>query len=128
MALMITAFHVIAQENGDKYLFDPSEYEVIERALCCSSEGFLDYPVVPQAEVMRAFIKAQNNRRIDSFFRGVKLPEMFWAVFESEEFERIAQWRVFEIRYLLDRLCEWLDDNGIPHYIDHTDEMLKEVL
>ena len=128
MALMITAFHVLAQENGKKYLFDPQECEVVERVMCCKAEGFLDYPVVPEAEVMAAFIKAQNNTRIDSFFRDTDVKKMFWAVFESGEFERVAEYRLFELKYLTDRLCEWLDENGIPHYIDHTDERLKEVL
>ena len=128
MALMITAFHLLAQEKGDRYLFDPDECEIIERSMCCSCEGLLDYPHIPEAEVMAAFIKAQNNRRIDSLFRGVKLPEMFWAVFESGEFGRAAEYRRFELKYLLDRLCGWLDENGIPHYNDHTDERMKEVL
>ena len=55
---MITAFHVLAQEEGDKYLFDPQECQTVERAMCCSAEGFLDYPHIPETEVMKAFIKA----------------------------------------------------------------------
>ncbi|SEK85028.1 hypothetical protein [Ruminococcus albus] len=128
MALMITAFHVLAQENGDRYLFDPVECDIIERAMCCLDSGLSDYPHIPEAEVMEAFIKAQNNTRIDSLFRGVKLPEMFWAVFESGEFERVAEYRRFELRFLLEKLEEWLDEKGIPHYIDHTDERLQEVI
>lgn len=31
---------------------------------------------------------------------------MFRAVFESGEFERVAEYRRFEMRYLLDRLKE----------------------
>jgi hypothetical protein len=40
----------------------------------------------------------------------------------------MADWRRFEMRYLLDALEKWLDENGIPHYADHEDERLKEVL
>ena len=126
MPLMITAFHVLAQENGDRYLFDPTECTIMEKDMCCSYEGFIRYPHVPETEVMKAFIKAQNNRRIDSLFRGAELPAMFWAVFESGEFERVAEYRRFEMRYLLDRLEEWLDETGIPHWCAPDDDRLKE--
>jgi hypothetical protein len=128
MALMITAFHLLAQENGGRYLFDPAECVIVEKAMCCSEEGFIHYPHIPEAEVMEAFIKAQNDRRIDSFFRGAELPAMFWTVFESGEFERVAEYRRFEMRYLLDRLEAWLDEMGIPHWCDPDDDRLKEVL
>lgn len=36
MALMITAFHLLAQENGGRYLFDPDECVIVEKAMCCS--------------------------------------------------------------------------------------------
>ena len=128
MALMITAFHVPVQENVGRYLFDPAECEIAEMAMCCSEEGFLDYPHIPEAEVMGAFIKAQNDRRTDSFFRVAELPAMFRAVFESGEFERVAEYRRYEIRYLLDGLKAWLDGMGIPHWCDPEDGRLKEVM
>ena len=65
---MITAFHVSAQENCGRYLFEPTECGIAEKAMCCSEEGFIHYPHIPEAEVMGAFIKAQNDRRTDSFF------------------------------------------------------------
>ena len=57
---MITAFHVPAQENGGRYLFDPTECGIAEKSMCCSEEGFMDYPHIPEAEVMGAFIKGRN--------------------------------------------------------------------
>lgn len=77
---------------------------------------------------MEAFIKAQNDRRIDSFFRGAELPAMFWAVFESGEFESVAEYRRSEMRYLLDRLEALPDEMGIPHWCDPEDSRLKEVM
>ncbi|HCJ41140.1 hypothetical protein [uncultured Ruminococcus sp.] len=103
---MITAFHVPAQENGGRYFFDPTECGIAEKGMCCSEEGFIHYPHIPEAEVMGAFIKAQDDRRTDSFFRGAELPAMLRAVFESGESERVAEYRRSEIRYLLDGLKE----------------------
>ena len=77
---------------------------------------------------MEAFIKAQNDRRIDSFFRGAELPAMLRAVFESGEFERVAEYRRSEMRYLLDRLEALPDEMGIPHWCDPDDDRLKEVM
>ena len=77
---------------------------------------------------MEAFIKAQNGRRIDSFFRVAELPAMLRAVFESGEFERVAEYRRSEMRYLLDRLEALPDEMGIPHWCDHEDDRLKEVM
>lgn len=131
MALLITAFHVLAQENGGRYLFDPTECVIVERAMCCSDNGLMDYPHIPETDVMKAFVKAQNSTRIDSFFRGLNdehYAGMFYNVFDSGELIRMADWRRFEMRYLLDALEKWLDENGIPHYADHEDERLKEVL
>ena len=131
MAFLIKAFHVYSLETEDKYLFNADDCELIEKSSEEARQGsayLIEYPYIPEAEVMEAFIKAQNDRRIDSYFRGVELPAMFWNVFESGEFERVAEYRRFELKYLLDRLEAWLDENGIPHYCDHEDDRLKEVL
>ena len=53
---------------------------------------------------------------------------MFRTVFESGEFERVAEYRRSEMRYLLDRLKAWLDEMGIPHWCDPDDDRLKEVM
>ena len=125
---MITAFHLTAQENGGRYLFDPAECGIVEKAMCCSWEGFIHCPHIPEAEVIEAFIKAQNDRRSDSFFRVAELPAMFRAVFESEEFERVAEYRRSEMRYLLDGLEALPDEMGIHHWCDPDDGRLKEVM
>ena len=53
---------------------------------------------------------------------------MFWAVFESAEFERVAEYHRFEIRYLLDGIEAWFDEMGMPHWCDPDDGRLKEVM
>ena len=53
---------------------------------------------------------------------------MLRAVFESGEFERVAEYRRSEIRYLLNGLEAWLDEMGIPHWCAPDDGRLKEVM
>lgn len=53
---------------------------------------------------------------------------MLRAVFESGEFERVAEYRRSEMRYLLDGLKACFDEMGIPHWCDPDDGRLKEVM
>lgn len=133
MAFLITAFHVYSLETPDKYIFDADNYELVEKASIDAKREdtyYLEYPHVPEAEVIRSFIKAQNSTRIDSLFRDVtdeRLPSYFKSLNEST-LDLVAEYRVYELKYLLDKLKKWLDEQGIPHYCDHEDYRLNEVL
>ena len=127
MAFKITAFHLLSLEKRSEYVFDRYDMCYAVKGTPCG----LELPYVPQTEIMKAFVKAQNNRRIDSFFADLgdeHYTGMFYNVFDSGEYERMADYDRFELRYLLERLEKWLDENGIPHYTDHEDERLKGVL
>lgn len=81
--------------------------------------GFIPFLTISNEEVIMAYVRSLNNPKLSAKFDGLSSEECvdtFWKCFNaygdvSEGFDK------FEKKYVLNKVIEWCNDNGIEYKI-----------
>ncbi len=114
------------------YIFDPETFMVLPRDK--DEAAYMDdpilFPSVTSAEVRKAYIDSLNDKKLRFIFDGLddkEFDEKFWQ-YVDDGAESLCAFEKFELRYRLDRITAWCDENGIPYYIDTRDKFINHIL
>ncbi len=84
------------------------------------SNGFIPYLTISNEEIIRAYVKTLENKKLSAVFSRLGSDEYvdtFWKYFNaySEISDGFAD---FESKYVLDKLKAWCDENGIEYTVE----------
>lgn len=82
--------------------------------------GFIPFLKISNEELIRAYIKSLNNKKVSGVFDKLSTQdcvETFWKYFNA--YPAISQgFDAFEDKYVLDKMIEWCDENGVKYRQD----------
>lgn len=82
--------------------------------------GFIPFLTISNEEVIRAYIKSLNNKKVSMVFDSLSsydCVETFWKYFNAYS-DISSGFDSFESEYVLKKVIEWCDENGVNYKIE----------
>lgn len=79
--------------------------------------GYVPFVTVSNEEVIRAYIKSLNNKKLSAVFdsvNGEECVETFWKYFNAYKDISLG-FNDFEKKYLTEKVIEWCNENAVQY-------------
>ena len=103
--------------GSSEYWFSFRDYAVTSIMEYYFSLGLIPFVSVSNEEIMRAFVKTKENKKLDEVFDkldGDELVDGFWKYYNAF-YEFRNGFEEFQSKYINERIARWCEENHIEY-------------